>query len=64
MRDFIYLLKKVYAVCALLAVVTALIGIPVWLAVEFTPWWAAAEIVTAPVGLAFLAWGSVKIDEW
>lgn len=64
MNDFIYLLKKVYAACALLAVVLALVGIPIVLAVEINPWWAVAEIITAPVGITLIAWGTVKIDEW
>ena len=64
MRDFIYFLKRIYAICALLAVVAALIGIPIALAVEINPWWTVAEIVTAPVGLALLAWGVIKVDEW
>ena len=64
MRDFIYLLKRVYATCALLAIATALVGVPIWLAIEYTPLWSAAEIITAPVGLALLMWGAIKIDEW
>lgn len=64
MYDFLDLLKKTYAILALLAVVTALIGTPLWLAINYKPWWALAEIVTAPVGLALLMWGLVKVDEW
>ena len=64
MNDFLDSLKCTYAILALLAVVSALVFIPILLAVEYTPLWAVAEIVTAPVGLALLMWGAIKLDEW
>ena len=64
MRDFIYLLKCAYAICAVLVIAAALVGVPIWLAIEYSPLWAVAEIVTVPVGLTVLAWGAIKIDNW
>ena len=64
MKDFFDLLKCVYAIFGIILITLAMVCIPIWVAVEFNPWWAAAEIVTAPVGMAVLMWGACKIDEW
>ena len=63
MRDFLDLLKFIYAICAVFCIVVILIGTPIVLAIEFNPWWIVAEVVTFPVGFAFLMWGVCKTSE-
>lgn len=64
MRIFLYILKKVYAICGALSIAAVLCGAPVVLAIELNPWWAVAEVVTFPLGLTVMVWVLCKTDEW
>lgn len=64
MRDFLDILKQVYAICGALSIVAVLELAPIVLAVELNPWWAVVEVITAPLGLTVAVWLLCKTDEW
>jgi hypothetical protein len=64
MRDFLDVLKKTYIICGATALFVVFGFAPVVFAIKLNPWWAVAELVTAPLGIAVVAWAFNYSENW